>query len=63
MHIVDVAMSDYGVWPLPQEPQLTMAYVPFQQYNSKLYSPAQGLECGTVFPDLDKPFCGKKCGV
>lgn len=63
MHILDTAMVEYGISSLPSNPQLAMAYVPFQQYNSKLYSPAQALESGTVYPDLDKPFCGKKCGM
>ena len=61
MEIFDVAMVKYGLSPLPKDAVEAMAYVPFQQYNSKLYSPAQALESGTAFPVLDKPFYGSRC--
>lgn len=61
MEIIDKAMIEYGLSPLPKDTAIAMAYVPFQQYNSKLYSPAQALESGTAFPVLDKPFYGPKC--
>ena len=38
---------------------LAMAYVPMQEYGL-LYDQADALEAGTLFPDLDKPFLGKK---
>ncbi len=38
---------------------LTMAYVPMQS-NIKAYPPEEALQRGTLFPDLDKPFIGKK---
>ena len=45
--------------PLPKDPVVAMAYVPFQQYNSKnIYSAEEGFRQGTIFPDLDKPFTG-----
>jgi len=45
--------------PLPMYPVVAMAYVPFQQWG-ETYEPAKGLERGTIFPDLDKPFlCGR----
>jgi hypothetical protein len=43
--------------PLPATTVVAMAYVPFQQYNST-YPPEKGLEAGTIFPELDKPFLG-----
>lgn len=43
--------------PLPAMPVVAMAYVPFQQFNTT-YSPEKGLEMGTIFPELDKPFLG-----
>lgn len=43
--------------PLPAMPVVAMAYVPFQQFNTT-YAPEKGLEVGTIFPDLDKPFLG-----
>jgi len=52
----------YGISKLPENPVYAMAYIPFQQEESKVYSPDQGLISGTMFPELDKPFYGKKCG-
>lgn len=61
MDILSTVMADYGISPLPEDTTVAMAYVPFQQTNSKLYSPAQALEAGTAYPILDKPFYGSKC--
>ena len=36
---------------------LAMAYVPVQQLG-EMYEPCAALIAGTLFPDLDKPFCG-----
>ena len=38
---------------------LAMAYVPMQDYGA-LYDENAALNAGTLFPELDKPFCGKK---
>lgn len=38
---------------------LAMAYVPWQQFN-ETYEPAKALKTGTIFPELDKPFLGRK---
>ena len=38
---------------------LTMAYVPWQQF-SETYEPAKALRVGTIFPELDKPFYGRR---
>lgn len=38
--------------------ETAMAYVPFQNF-CKAYPLCKGLQVGTIFPDLDKPFCGK----
>lgn len=48
-----------GVHPLPENPVEAMAYIPFQQYET-VYSPEKALERGTMFPELDKPFYGKR---
>lgn len=37
--------------------EIAMAYVPWQKMN-QLYEPAQALRAGTLFPELEKPFCG-----
>lgn len=46
-----------AVSPLPKDPTVTMAYVPFQT-KSKLYSAEKALSKGTLFEVLDKPFLG-----
>jgi hypothetical protein len=38
-------------------PALGMAYVPMQKFKD-LYNPEKGLPIGTIFSELDKPFCG-----
>ena len=38
---------------------LTMAYVPFQQIEGT-YDQDEALKAGTLFPNLDKPFLGRK---
>lgn len=37
---------------------LAMAYVPWQEWKCP-YEPQKGLQRGTIFPELDKPFYGK----
>lgn len=38
---------------------LAMAYVPWQ-YFDKVYDLNKALEIGTIFPELDLPFCGMR---
>ncbi|MBT9653008.1 spore coat associated protein CotJA [Ruminococcus sp. MCC718] len=35
-----------------------MAYVPWQKFD-KSFSLCHALKAGTIFPCLEKPFCGK----
>ncbi len=39
-----------------------MVFIPVQEF-CRMYNEAEGLHRGTLFPALDKPFCGKggKC--
>ena len=62
MDIKEIISQQYGIPCLPKRTSEAMAYVPFQQFDSPTYSPLQGLESGTMFPVLNKPFYGKKCG-
>lgn len=39
-----------------------MAYVPWQEFKD-LYDPQAGLCHGTIFKELDYPFCGKRGNV
>ncbi len=43
----------------PKETPIAMLYVPFQQWR-KVYEPMVGLDRGTVFEELDKPFIGER---
>lgn len=48
--------------PLPDDPQVAMAYVPFQ-FLGEMYEPEKAFLCGTLFPELNKPFAeGRKGG-
>ena len=49
-----------GLTPLPSNPTVTMAYVPFQT-DRKVYDAATALCNGTLFPVLNKPFTGGCC--
>lgn len=37
---------------------IAMAYVPWQEWRS-LYEVEKGFRCGTIFPELNLPFCWK----
>ncbi len=47
--------------PFPAVTVPAMAYVPFQQFGT-IYPPDKGIERGTIFPELDKPFLGGRGG-
>ena len=38
---------------------LAMGYVPWKNFGCT-YEPAQALQVGTIFPELDKPFYGRR---
>jgi len=37
---------------------IAMAYVPWQFFH-ETFEPDKALQCGTIFPELSKPFYGK----
>lgn len=40
---------------------VAMAYVPWQRFD-KMYDDLEKAFCaGTIFPELDKPFTGRRC--
>lgn len=57
--IVSRKMASYGITPLPEKVTVAMAYVPYQ-IDSDTCSEEQGMNMGTMFPVLNKPFIG--CG-
>ncbi len=56
-NLTNMQAHKHVISPLPEEPVVAMAYVPFQN-PVVIYSAEQGLQRGTLFPCLDKPFCG-----
>ena len=48
------------ICPRSQDYPIAMAYVPVQTFQST-YDLHRALEVGTIFPELHKPFCGKRC--
>ncbi|MBD5448694.1 MAG: spore coat associated protein CotJA [Lachnospiraceae bacterium] len=40
---------------------LAMAYVPWQRFNGIYDNLDEALDTGTIFPELDKPFTGRRC--
>ena len=45
----------------PKSPEPAMAYVPSQEFTD-IFDLSYALNVGTVFPQLCKPFCGKRGG-
>ncbi len=41
---------------------VAMAYVPWQPAFHHTFDTCKALQMGTIFPDLCKPFCGKRGG-
>lgn len=39
---------------------LAMTYTPWQSF-ANLYELEKALKIGTIFPELDKPFVGRRC--
>ncbi len=62
LEFIEIINDHYGLSAFPDKPVEAMAYVPFQPHNAETYSPTQGFSCGTMFPSLNKPFYGGKCG-
>lgn len=54
--------KEYGLSELPEKTAFAMAYVPYQALSSEVFSPDHGFTTGTMYPQLNKPFYGSKCG-
>lgn len=40
---------------------VAMAYVPWQQFDRMFEDLEKAFNAGTIFPELDKPFTGRRC--
>ena len=63
LEIKEIIKEQYGLSEFPDRVSEAMAYVPFQRNGADTYAPIQGFSNGTMFPSLNKPFYGSKCGV
>lgn len=54
-------MKDYLYREPCDEFPIAMAYVPWQRFNGICENLEKGYCDGTVFPELDKPFTGRRC--
>ncbi len=48
-----------AITPLPANPVVAMAYIPFQTDTTTFDDLIQAFACGTLFPCLSKPFMGR----
>lgn len=54
-------MQDYNLDDYMDRFPLAMAYVPWQ-YLTNIYDNLEEAYCeGTIFPELNKPFTGRRC--
>ena len=54
-------MQDYSFnEPLDKYP-IAMAYVPWQRFDKMYDDLEKAYKYGTVFPELNKPFTGRRC--
>ena len=63
MELTEIIKEQDGLSRFPEKTSEAMAYVPFQPDNAPTYSPMQGFASGTMYPTLNKPFYGSKCGA
>ena len=54
-------MKDYMYKENCDQFPLAMAYVPWQQFNGINDNLEEAYDVGTIFPELDKPFTGRRC--
>lgn len=52
-------MNHSAKTPFPENPALAIAYVRWQEIGN-VYEPEKALVQGTLFPELDKPFYGRR---
>ena len=52
-------MNHQAKTPFPEDPALAIAYVRWQELST-IYEPEEALNKGTIFPELDKPFYGRR---
>lgn len=56
-----IAMKDYSFEEHFDKYPLAMAYVPWQHFTKMYENLEKGYQAGTIFPELNKPFTGRRC--
>lgn len=54
-------MQDYNFDEYFDRFPLAMAYVPWQHLSTIYENLEEAYQRGTIFPELDKPFTGRRC--
>lgn len=52
-------MNHHAKTPFPENPALAIAYVRWQEMEN-VYEAEEAYTRGTIFPELDKPFYGRR---
>lgn len=58
-HLPGTTSKEAAIYAKADQLPLTMAYVPCQRF-SDTFDLCRSLQMGTIFPELCKPFCGKR---
>ncbi len=54
-------MQNYPINNSPEKQVVAMAYVPWQRFIQIYENLEIGYKEGTIFPELNKPFTGRRC--
>ncbi len=54
-------MKDYNFKETCDKYPPAMAYVPWQHFNGIHENLEEAYQSGTIFPELNKPFTGRRC--
>lgn len=54
-------MEDYSFDEKIANYPVAMAYVPWQRFDKMYENLEKGFANGTIFPELNKPFTGRRC--
>ena len=54
-------MQDYNYDERLEQFPIAMAYVPWQHMTNICEDLDEAIKCGTIFPELIKPFTGRRC--
>uniref|UniRef100_UPI003FEE65D8 spore coat associated protein CotJA n=1 Tax=Eisenbergiella tayi TaxID=1432052 RepID=UPI003FEE65D8 len=54
-------MQDYNYDERLEQFPIAMAYVPWQHMTNICEDLDEAFKCGTIFPELIKPFTGRRC--